>query len=419
MMYPRLRLLRDFLREDGAIFISIDDNEVQNLRAILDAVFGKQNFIACIVWQKRTSRENRSAIGDSHEYLLVYAKLGVSEWKEIRNKLPPNDAGFSNPDNDPRGLWRSIPFSAQGFRADQMYTIETPSGAKLKPPAGRCWGATEPVYKKFLLENRVYFPRAGEGRPRIKVFKGEEEGLVPNTLWMATDVGDNERAKKEIIEIFGPDDIFDTPKPEALLFNIITIASNPGEIILDSFLGSGTTAAVAHKMGRRYIGIEGSDNARRFATKRLAQVVAGDAIGISEEVGWKGGGGFRYCNLGEPLFDADGGISPSVSFPDLAAHVFFAETGQPIPKKARDGDSFLGSFKSRAVYLLWSRDGASKPGAHAANILSVEALAALPSPGKEFSGERVVYADGCTVSRERLVRDNILFKQVPYRVAGN
>jgi adenine-specific DNA-methyltransferase len=234
MMYPRLRLLRDFLREDGAIFVSIDDNEVQNLRAVLDSIFGKQNFIACIVWQKRTSRENRSAIGDSHEYLLVYAKLGVAEWKEIRNKLPPNEAGFSNPDDDSRGPWRSIPFSAQGFRPDQMYTIETPTGAKLKPPAGRCWGATEPVYKKFLLEKRVYFPRGGEGRPRIKVFKGEEEGLVPNTLWMAADVGDNERAKKEIIEIFGPSDIFDTPKPEALIFNIITIASNPGETVLDT-----------------------------------------------------------------------------------------------------------------------------------------------------------------------------------------
>jgi adenine specific DNA methylase Mod len=418
MMYPRLRLLRDFLREDGAIFISIDDNEVQNLRAILDAVFGKQNFIACIVWQKRTSRENRSAIGDSHEYLLVYAKLGVSEWKEIRNKLPPNDAGFPNPDNDARGPWRSIPFSAQGFRHDQMYTIETPTGEKLKPPAGRCWGATEPVYKKFLLESRVYFPRAGAGRPRIKVFKGEEEGLAPNTLWMAAEVGDNERAKKEIIEIFG-DDIFDTPKPEALLFNIITIASNPGEVVLDSFLGSGTTAAVAHKMGRRYIGIEMSDHARRFAAKRLSKVVSGEVVGISESVDWRGGGGFRYCNLGEPLFDADGGISPTVTFPDLAAHVFFAETGQPIPNKAQDGNPFLGTFQNRAVYLLWSREGASKPGAHRSNILSAEALSVLPSPTADFSGERVVYADGCTVSRERLTRDNILFKQVPYRVAGN
>ena len=138
------------------------------------------------------------------------------------------------------------------------------------------------------------------------------------------------------------------------------------------------------------------------------------------------GSGFRYCTLGVPLFDADGGISPTVSFPDLAAHVFFAETGQPIPNKAQDGNPFLGTFQNRAVYLLWSREGASKPGAHQANILTAEALAALPSPDAGFAGGgggggggRVVYADGCTVSRERLTRDNIVFKQVPYRVAGN
>ena len=419
MMYPRLRVLRDFLREDGAIFVSIDDNEVQNLRALLDDVFGRKNFIACIVWQKRTSRENRSAIGDSHDYILVYAKVGVQEWKEIRNKLPPNEVGFSNPDDDPRGPWRSIPFSAQGFRTDQMYTIVTPTGIKLAPPAGRCWGATEPVFKKFLLEDRVYFPRGGAGRPRIKVFKGEEEGLVPNTLWLAAEVGDNERAKKEIIEIFGGDKIFDTPKPEALLFNIITIASNPGEIVMDSFLGSGTTAAVAHKMGRRYIGIEMGEHAREFAAKRLAKVVDGEVVGISEATAWAGGGGFRYCTLGEPLFDSDGGISPSVTFPDLAAHVFFAETGQPIPKKASDGQPLLGTFQNRAVFLLWSREGASNPGAQAANVLTAEVLATMKLPAKDFSGERVIYADGCTISRERLRRENVTFKQVPYRVAGN
>ena len=172
-------------------------------------------------------------------------------------------------------------------------------------------------------------------------------------------------------------------------------------------------------MGRHYIGIEMSDHARRFAAKRLSKVVAGDSVGISEEVGWRGGGGFRYCTLGEPLFDGDGGISPTVTFPDLAAHVFFAETGQPIPNKAQDGNPYLGMFQNRAVYLLWSREGASKPGAHKSNILSAQTLATLLSPVANFSGERVVYADGCTVSRERLTRDNILFKQVPYRVAGN
>jgi hypothetical protein len=162
----------------------------------------------------------------------------------------------------------------------------------------------------------------------------------------------------------------------------------------------------------------GSDVAHGVAGPRLKNVVEG-YTSISGRKTRGAGGGFRYCTLGEPLFDADGGINPTVTFPDLASHVFFAETGQPILKKARDDNPFLGTFQNRAVYLLWSRDGASKPEARKGNILSIETLVALPSPGKDFSGERVVYADGCTVSRERLARDNILFKQVPYRVAGN
>jgi adenine-specific DNA-methyltransferase len=225
----------------------------------------------------------------------------------VRNKLPPSVSGFSNPDNDPRGSWRSIPFSAQGYRPNQMYKIRTPAGGVVQPPKGRCWSATEPVFQQHLADNLVYFPKNGTGRPRIKQFMGTEEGLVPSTWWTAAEFGDNEEAKKEILDLF-PDhaEPFNTPKPERLLEKIIQIASNPGEIVLDSFAGSGTTGAVAHKMGRRWIMVELGDHATTHIVPRLRKVIDGqDPGGVTQAVGWNGGGGFRFCRLAPSLIETD------------------------------------------------------------------------------------------------------------------
>jgi adenine-specific DNA-methyltransferase len=418
MMYPRLRLLKDFLRRDGAIFISIDDNEVHNLIAVMNAIFGVDKFVANVIWQKRTSRENRSAIGDSHDFIVVYAVAGRDAWKAVRNKLPPNDKGFGNPDNDPKGKWRSIPFSAQGFRDNQMYAIETPTGKKLKPPKGRCWGATEPVFEQYRSEGRVYFPKGGNGRPRIKAYMGEEEGLVPSTIWFAKDVGDNERAKKEVLALFPDDEAFDTPKPEHLIQSIISIATNPGDLVLDSFLGSGTTAAVAMKMRRQFIGVEMGSHADTVAGRRLRLVVEGEAGGISKPADWQGGSGFRFCTLGEPLFDADGSVSPAVTYADLASHVFFCETGSPIPRRADGTTSLIGTFQGRAIYLLHSADSIGVASPNAGNVLTVSMVEALPLPEAGFTGARIVYAEGCTVPDERLSGLGVTFKQVPYQIEG-
>ena len=297
MMFPRLQLLRDLLAEDGSIWVTIDDNEAHYLKVIMDEVFGRKNFIASIVWQKRTSRENRAAIGSAHDHILLYGKKDINAWKLVRNLLPPNGKGYSNPDGDLRGIWRSIPFSAQGFRKNQMYKIEAPSGELLDPPRGRCWGATEPEFLKLLSENMVYFPKNGTGRPRIKQFKDQEKGLVPMTWWEAREAGDNEDSKKEIIALFA-EALFDTPKPERLIQRILHIATNPGDLVLDSFLGSGTTAAVAHKMGRRYIGVEMGEHAVTHCVPRLKKVIEGEQGGISEAVNWRSGGGFRFYKLG-------------------------------------------------------------------------------------------------------------------------
>jgi len=306
LMRDRLEIIRNLLAEDGSLWITIDDNEAHYLKVLCDEVFGRANFVADITWQKRTSRENRAAIGSSHDHLLLYAKCGPVEWKNVRNLLPPSDEGFANPDNDPKGPWRSIPFSAQGWRPNQMYQIRTPSGDLLDPPKGRCWGATEEVFKRYLEEGRVYFPKSGKGRPRIKTYKGEEKGLVPSSIFFAREAGDNQSAKKEILSLFPDQKAFDTPKPEKLLNLILTIATNPGDLVLDSFAGSGTTGAVAHKMGRRWIMVELGEHCHTHIIPRMKKVIDGeDPGGITKAVGWKGGGGFRYYRLAPSLLEKD------------------------------------------------------------------------------------------------------------------
>lgn len=304
MMRDRLDIIRTLLSDDGSVWITIDDNESHYLKVLCDEIFGRAQFVADIVWQKRTSRENRAAIGSSHDNMLVYAKGGPQHWKEVRNRLD-DEGGYSNPDKDPRGAWRSIPFSAQGFRPNQMYEIETPTGAKLLPPAGRCWGATEPVFKAYLADGRVYFPNGGTGRPRIKQYEGEETGLAPTTWWDAKFAGDNQAAKKESIKLFD-DGAFATPKPELLLHRVLHIATDAGDLVLDSFAGSGTTGAVAHKMGRRWIMVEIGEHANTHIVPRLNKVIDGaDPGGVTEAVGWQGGGGYRFFRLAPSLLSED------------------------------------------------------------------------------------------------------------------
>jgi len=306
LMRDRLEIIKRLLSDDGSLWITIDDNEAHYLKVLCDEVFGRSCFVANIVWQKRTSRENRAAIGSAHDHVLLYAKGGPIAWKETRNLLPPNDAGYANPDNDPRGEWRSIPFSAQGYRPNQMYRIQTPSGEWVDPPKGRCWGATEAVFQSYLKDNRVYFPNGGSGRPRIKQFRSDEKGLVPMTWWTAEFAGDNEAAKKEALAMSAEHEAFGTPKPEQLLWRVLTIATDPGDIVLDSFAGSGTTGAVAHKMGRRWIMVELGEHCHTHIIPRLKRVIDGeDKGGISESVGWQGGGGFRYFRLAPSLIVND------------------------------------------------------------------------------------------------------------------
>ena len=347
MIWPRLVLLRDLLAEDGSIWINIDDNEAHYLKVAMDEVFGRKNFVANVVWQKRTSPDFRAALGDGHDNVLVAAKNGPL-FRDNANLLPlgkRQTKEYKNPDNDPRGPWVSRDFSAQGYRPNQMYQIMTPGGAQYYPPEGSCWKNVESVFLEQVKEGRFWFGQDGKGVPRRKNYLSEAKGKQSWTWWPNEEVGHTQEAKREGIELFGKANVFDTPKPERLIERILHIATNPGDLVLDSFLGSGTTAAVAHKMGRRYIGIEMGEHAVTHCLPRLKKVIEGEQGGISKSVGWLGGGGFRFYRMGPPVFDENGRIQQDVRFPVLAAHVWFSETNRSW---SGDGVSAPTRFPRRA-----------------------------------------------------------------------
>ncbi|MCL2878146.1 MAG: site-specific DNA-methyltransferase, partial [Acidobacteria bacterium] len=316
LMRDRLEIIRRLLASDGSLWITIDDTEAHYLKVLCDEVFGRSAFIASNVWQKRYSRENREAIGDAHDYVMLYAK-NADRFKQVRNLVPiTNEQAkvYKNPNNHPRGRWRAIPMTAQGYRPNQMYEIVTPGGAVHVPPEGRCWSTIESEFRKLLTDGKIYFGKDGNSQPNIIRFLDEVDGMVPWTWWPHDEVGHTDEAKKEMHELFGKSNAFDTPKPERLIHRILHIATNPNDLVLDSFAGSGTTGAVAHKMGRRWIMVELGEHCHTHIIPRLKKVIDGeDKGGISENVGWQGGGGFRYYRLGPSLIVEDEWGNPVIN----------------------------------------------------------------------------------------------------------
>ncbi|MDX9945054.1 MAG: site-specific DNA-methyltransferase [Azonexus sp.] len=416
MIYPRLELLRELLAEDGSIWVSIDDNEAHYLKVVMDEIFGRGNFVANVVWQKRTSPDARLFIGDAHDHVLLYAK---SREKFALNRIAlsaEQAAQFKNPDSDPRGPWTSTDFTAQGWRPNQMYTIATPSGVEYEPPPGRCWANIQSEFKRLLIEERLWFGKEGNARPRVKSFLSEHDGVRAWSWWSNAEVGHNQEAKKEINALFGADDAFDTPKPERLLQRVLTLATNPGDLVLDSFLGSGTTAAVAHKMGRRWIGIEMGEHAETHCLPRLEKVVAGEQGGISAAVNWSGGSGFRFMRLGDAVFEADGRINPVIRFTTLAAWVWYQETRTPWPLPSPDNTQtpLIGIHEGTAYYLLYNGIlGDRRP--QGGNVLTGPLLATLNELAPH-NGPRVIYGESCRLSPQRLKAAGIVFKQIPYDI---
>jgi adenine-specific DNA-methyltransferase len=306
LMKPRLDILRNLLSSDGSIWISIDADESHYLKVLCDMVFGRQNFIDEVIWQRSFSPINlKKTLSRSHDTILVYAKNSLGF--EL-NKLPRSESqlkSYKNLDNDPRGVWTSGDLSVGPIIETKLYEIVTPSGRSVYPPKGYCWRLTKERFEEFVLDNRIWFGANGSGVPRIKRFLSETKvGVTPMTLWTYQEVGHNQDAKKEA-KTFNSNSIFDTPKPEKLMERIIMLASNEGDIILDSFLGSGTTIAVSHKMDRRWIGVELGEHAKTHCVPRMQKVIEGEQGGISKSVNWQGGGGFKFYTLAPSLLKQD------------------------------------------------------------------------------------------------------------------
>ena len=429
MMYSRLVLMRELLSDDGSLWVTLDDNEAHYFRVLGDEVFGRDNFIIDIAWRKRDGPPNDRKIGLVHDHILVWSKRKDANSKKSRAELSFNlmertekanaqYSVFSEPDGpDLRGPFRKIDTTANGkggrFVESLYYGIVNPyTLEEVFPRQGTCWRHSREEMLRLQADKRLYWGVKGTAKtPMRKLFSSEaKQGMSSPSIW--DDLALNQHASAEIEKLFGAKAAFETPKPEKLLARIIHIASQPGDIVLDSFLGSGTTAAVAHKMGRRYIGIEMGDHASTHCLPRLQKVVAGEQGGISASVEWAGGGGFRFCTLGEPAFDDHGRISVDVKFATLAAYVWHFESGEPGHQVF--DKPLLGIHNGTAYYLLYNGIlGDRRPAS--GNVLTHAVLNAI----KEIfphDGQKVVYGEMSRLGASRLAAEGITFKQIPYDV---
>ncbi len=385
MMYPRLRLLQKLLADDGAIFISIDDNEQANLKLICDEIFGAWNFICNVIWEKKYSPQNDAKyLSDSHDFILVYAK-DKKIWRP--NLLPRTEemnARYKNPDNDPRGVWTSGALQAKSGTDNYIYEITTPNGKKFLPPAGTFWRFSKEKFAEMVADNRIWFGEKGDNVPRLKRFLSEvQQGLVSKTLWKIDEVGDNQAAKREMKSL---DIVFDTPKPTALIEKILKLATDKNSIVLDSFAGSGTTAHAVINLNaadggsRRFILIELNDYAENITAERVKRV----------------GGEFTFYEIGEKLFDEDGFLNESVPLEKIFDYIYFSETGKNyVPSEEKN---LLGLDNDTAYYFFEN--------------LSWTALAQIKTRAENY----VIYAESCNLSDNELMKYRITFKQIPFDV---
>ena len=307
LIRERIEILHKILSDDGSIWITIDDNESHYLKVLCDEVFGRSNFIANVVWQKKFAPQNDAKLIDvNHDQILVYGKFKPATRFNLLPRTAEMDARYKNPDNDPRGPWTSDNPLRREYREYAYFEITTPAGRKVLPPPGSSWRFNKEDVPRLISENRLWFGKDGQGVPRIKRFLSDVKGgIIPQSIWGHDAVGHTQEAKKEVIAL-NPKDIFDTPKPERLVKRVLDIATNPGDLVLDSFAGSGTTGAVAQKMGRRWIMVELGDHAKTHIVPRLQKVIDGtDKGGVTEAAAWRGGGGYRFARLAPSLMEKD------------------------------------------------------------------------------------------------------------------
>ena len=434
MMYPRLELLRELLAEDGSIWVTIDDNEAHYLKVLMDEVFGRKNFVANVVWQKKYTVANDSKwLAENHDHVLLYA-LNKERWRPRRlARTEAMDKRYRNPDGHHDGPWKATPLYAKRTPTEKelgfSYTFK--NGIVWSPPPGTSPRFPPAELSRMDANDEIWFGVNGDAIPSRKTFlrKLSVESPPSPTIWLHSEAGNNHEAREES-KLVNAAEVFGTPKPEKLLMRILELATNPNDLVLDSFLGSGTTAAVAHKMGRRWIGIEMGEHARTHCLPRLTKVVEGEQGGISLAVNWQGGGGFRFMQLGEPVFEEDGRIAPSVRFAPLAAYLWFAETRVPWERLSHGGPSsrpsprggegdklspLLGVHGDTAIVLLYNGIlGDRRP--QGGNVLTRAVWEHIHALLPEHTGSWLVYGEASRLQPVTLKHLNLTFKQTPYDI---
>lgn len=447
LMMPRLKLLRELLSEDGAIFISCDDNEQHNLRVLLDEIFGQQNFIQNIIWQKKFSPQNDAKyFSDNHDFIICYAKNKIEGeqkfgWqRNLISRSEEQDNRYSNPDNDSRGAWTSSDMTVKTYSADYDYEITTPSGKKIKPTKGRCWFTSKENFQKLIDDNRVWFGENGANVPRVKKFLSEvQDGIVPISIWLHTEVGHNQQAKQELKQLFNEVDLpFDTPKPVALIKRVIQLSTNENDIILDSFAGSGTTAHAVLALNkedggnRKFILVEQEDYANTITAERVRRVIANF---YHKEHGDKGTKDtkvknysvpsvkdfvpfviknkltFSYFLLGDSI-ELESILTQKTlpSYAEFARYLFYTATGEQFDVKAiNEKTNFIGESSQYEVYLFYKNDIEWLK----QNALTLEQCRSLP----KFKGkQRLVFAPAKYVDDYTCLEYRIDFCQLPYEI---
>lgn len=426
LMMPRLKLLRELLSEDGAIFISCDDNEQHNLRVLLDEVFGQQNFIQNIIWQKKYTQSNDAKyFSDNHDFIICYAKNKIEG--EVKNGFGLNllsrteeqDNKYKNPDNDPRGSWMSQPIQVKTPSEAYIYPITNPAGEEFLPPKGRSWQFSKERYEELVKDNQIWFGEKGNNVPRIKKFLSDvKDGVTPKSIWLYSEVGSNDDAKRTVKDLFPEaDNPFGTPKPVELIKRIITLATNENDIILDSFAGSGTTAhavlALNKKDGgnRKFILVEQEDYANSITAERVRRVIKGVPTAKSELLKKGTGGTFSYFELGATIEMESllrGQNLPS--FTEFARYLFYTATGEEFNEKNIDTKTgFIGESKNYEVYLFYKDDIEWLK----QNALTLDRCKALP----KFKGkQRLVFAPAKYVDDYTCLEYRIDFCQLPYEI---
>lgn len=423
MMYPRLALLRRLLANDGVIFISIDDNEAFNLQLVATELFGEQNFVTDIAWHKRVSPANDAKyFSTDHDHILVFAK-NKGLWRP--NRVPRNQEQleyYKNPDNDIRGPWNSSAYTCAKTaeeRPNLYYAITNPNtGQEIWPSKTRVWAYDKSRHEENVGDGLLYWGKDGRARmPRLKKFLGGRD-VVPRSIWTHSEAGHNQEAKLELMDLLTGAG-FNTPKPLRLIERILLVATKPGDLILDSFAGSGTTGHAVLKLNaanpvadpRRFLLVEMETKvAQEITAERVRRAAQGYTSAKGEQVEGLGGGS-RYCELGEPLFDQGGKIRDTVSFADLARHVYFSETGEPLPRETVPNTPLLGVCRGVGIYLLYNGILGDKR-ANGGNVLTRAVLTRLPP----FDGQKVIYCSGCLLGRDRLQEARVIVRQTPYEI---